>query len=121
MHNKQPAFTHFFSSSVYIEEEDPSYFCVEDVMAGINDLRERISELVQKKETLQLDLNSLRFDFIEVTLGVPETDEVDQSKLDLIEENIRSLKDKLHALEEELVSYREIEQSLTTDLKQAGF
>jgi len=41
--------------------------------------------------------------------------------LDLIEENIRSLKDKLHALEEELVSYREIEQSLTTDLKHAGF
>ena len=64
-------------------------------MSGINDLRERISELVQKKETLELDLDSLRFDFIEVTLGDPETDEVDQSKLDLIEENIRSLKDKL--------------------------
>jgi len=46
---------------------------------------------------------------------------LDQRKLDVIEENIRSLKERLYALEEELVSYREIEQSLTSDLKQAGF
>jgi len=48
-----------------------------------------------------------------------ETNEVDQSKLDLVEERARSMKKRIDELEDHLSIFRKIEESLSSKFKEA--
>ncbi len=86
-------------------------------MCAMVDLRHRISELSHQKKQLKFDLRFLEIDAIDLRRGDAETREVDQVELDLIENRIRCLTDQVEEMKVELVSLRDLQEGLTSDLK----
>ena len=77
-------------------------------------------EIIHENNISKLRLNFLQIHSIALRLMCYlETNEVDQSKLDLVEERARSMKKRIDELEDHLAIFRKIEESLSSKFKEA--
>jgi len=76
-------------------------------------------EIIHENNISKLRLNFLQIDSIALRLCYLQTNDVDPSKMDLVEERARFMKKRIDELEDHLAILRKIEESLSSKFKEA--